>query len=125
MISYEKPMRDTELNNSPSNEEQESYDKIRFTVVGNTQGGHEGLKRSVIVAKQDTPAVSRSSGGYDANASRSNVESKSDRSKPISRVEMIEKESASIASSRWSSAGKSVMSAILTLSSLSGFFAAL
>ena len=69
--------------------------------------------------------MSRSSGGHDANASRSNDESKSDRSKPISRVEMIEKESASIASSRWSSAGKSIMSAILTLSSLSGFFAAL
>jgi len=38
---------------------------------------------------------------------------------------MIEKGSASIAPSRWSSAGKSVMSAILTFSSLSGFFAAL
>jgi len=51
MIGYEKPMRDTELNNSPSDEECGSYDKIRFTVVGNTQGGHEGLKRSVIVAE--------------------------------------------------------------------------
>jgi len=38
---------------------------------------------------------------------------------------MIEKGSASIAPSRWSSVGKSIMSAILTLSSLSGFFAAL
>jgi len=93
--------------------------------VGNTQGGHDGLKRSVIVAEQDAPAVSRSSVGYDANASRSHGESKSDGSKPVSRVEMIEKESASIAPSRWSSAGKSVMSAILTLSSLSCFFAAL
>ena len=77
--------------------------------MGNTQGGHKGLKRSVIIAEQDAPAVSRSSRGYDANASRGNDESKSDGSKPISRVEMIKKESASIASSRWSNAGKSVM----------------
>ena len=94
--------------------------------MGNTQGGHKGLKRSVIIAEQDAPTVSRSSGGYDANASRSNDESKFDGSEPVSRVEMIEKGSTSIvAPSRWSNAGKSASSAILTVLSLSGIFAGL
>ena len=116
MIGTEKPMRDTELHNSPSDEERGRNNANRFTVLENAQGVH-GDSRSVIVTGQALPAVSRSSGGSDAIAG-SNDESKFSRTKPVSRVEMIEKESASNAPSRWSNAEKSVISAILTLSSL-------